>query len=990
MTRKSHHFTKVNDTYNQFKVENIVDIDELQCQLIELVHIKTGAKVLHIANEDTENTFCLSFQTTPTSSNGVAHILEHTVLCGSKKFPVKDPFFAMQRRSLNTFMNALTGADFTCYPAATQVPKDFYNLLDVYLDAVFHPKLDILSFLQEGHRLEFSHPNDSTSPIEFKGIVFNEMKGAMASPSTRLNEAISSALFPDITYGINSGGDPLEIPTLTYQELLDFHHTYYQPSRCLFFFYGNLPIEGHLDFIEERILKEATAENELPPIPLQKRFSEPRRLLKRYPASPEDSANDATHMALGWLTTHILNQKETLALDILQIILLDTDASPLKLALLKSGLCKQVASFMDDEISEIPFIITLKGCDVEDQDKIESEVRVALRAIVEEGIPLHMVENAIHQLEFHRSEITGDHAPFGLSLFMRSALIKQHGGKAEYGLKIHSLFDEVREENLKNPKFFTDLIHKYLLDNPHFVRVTLVPDKNLDNEELAKEKALLQKIEKTLTKEKKEAIIKETKALEEVQKMQEDEDTDVLPKITLSDIPHQGHIFDLQQEIIDGHKVFHHKTFTNHIVYADLVFDLPKIEEEDLSILRFFSTLLSQMGCGKRNYAENLEYIQAHTGGVSASLAFNLSAFDTKKIAPSICIRGKALHRNTPHLFSLLLEMTKSVDFKDLHRLKEIIHKQYTNLQSHFTQQALKYAIHLSAKGFDVPSKISNKWHGLEYYQMIKSFAEDFQGQKDYLIERLEYLKTILFKSNVPDLVIASDANAYDEIKRSDFYGLCSYKSHPHTAWKSDYPLEKIPSQGRAVASPVAFIAQVLHTVPYTHEAAPALSVASFLMDNTYLHQEIREKGGAYGGGASCNALSGIFYFYSFRDPNIATTLNAFEKATQKIIKGHFDATDIEEAQIEMIQALDSPIAPGSRADQGYGWLREERSEEIRQQFRERLLALKKDEIVKATEEHILVKQKNATSIVFAQKELLEKENQKLITEGKKAIPIVF
>lgn len=259
--------TAVQQTYRDFQVVQYLRLEELQSTLIELIHEPTGAKVMHIANDDPENLFCLSFQTLPTSSNGVAHILEHTVLCGSKKFPVKDPFFSMARRSLNTYMNALTGHDFTCYPASSQIEKDFYNLLEVYIDAVFHPNLKKESFLQEGHRFAFAEPEDLNSPLVYQGIVYNEMKGAMIGPESRLWEKISEHLTPDLTYAHNSGGNPKEIPNLTLEELKEFHQTYYHPSRCLFFFYGNIPLSKHLDYLQDHALKGVQKAPQLSPLP---------------------------------------------------------------------------------------------------------------------------------------------------------------------------------------------------------------------------------------------------------------------------------------------------------------------------------------------------------------------------------------------------------------------------------------------------------------------------------------------------------------------------------------------------------------------------------------------------------------------------------------------------------------------------------------------------------------------------------------------------
>jgi presequence protease len=328
----------IGDRYRGYLVTKSLYIQEQQCHLTELVHESSGACILHLGNQDPENLFSLSFRTLPESSNGVAHILEHTVLCGSQKYPVKDPFFAMNRRSLNTFMNALTGADFTCYPAASQVEQDFYNLLDVYLDAVFHPLLKEQSFAQEGCRLEFSDPLDPTSPLQYKGVVYNEMKGSLSSPMTRLIEALNSELYPNSPYGFNSGGDPSQIPNLSYEELLFFHKNYYHPSRCLFFFYGNLPLKKHLDYISHHILKNVHKLPELPPIPKQPRYTKPVYKEAFYPLAAEEITEDKAIIAFSWLTCSIKEQITLLALSVLDIVFMDTDASLLKIELLRSGL----------------------------------------------------------------------------------------------------------------------------------------------------------------------------------------------------------------------------------------------------------------------------------------------------------------------------------------------------------------------------------------------------------------------------------------------------------------------------------------------------------------------------------------------------------------------------------------------------------------------------------------------------------------------------
>jgi hypothetical protein len=990
MPPKSARLNTVGQTYHDFQVTKVVAIPELQCLLRELVHLPTGALVMDISNSDPENMFCLSFKTWPENSNGVAHVLEHTVLCGSEKYPVKDPFFSMSRRSLNTFMNALTGSDFTCYPAASQIPKDFYNLLEVYIDAVFKPNLNELSFLQEGHRLEFAIGDDPTSPLEHKGIVYNEMKGALASGHARLAEAMNLALFPNVTYGVNSGGDPKDIPKLTYTELCAFFEKYYHPSRCLFFFYGNMPLEGHLDFIAKHALKDIKKLDPLPSMPIQPRFDRPIRLELDYPIPPDEDLIDKALISFGWLTCHILKQEEVLAISLLDIILMDTDASPLKRALLNSGLCKQASAGLDVDICEVPFTITLTGCDAKHADQLEKILRNTLEQIIQNGIPLELIENAMHQLEFYRSEITGNSAPFGLSLFFRSGLLKQHDGNPEDGLMIHSLFDQLRRTQLANPHYLTDLIRKYLLDNTHFVRIVMSPNKHLAEQELKEEKDALELIRKELAPGQEKQIIQKAADLTLFQKKQEDDDEmeDVLPKITLDDIPKSSRDYILNSEKLGQLQVFHHSCFTNEIVYADLVFDMPAITEKDLPLVRLFTVLVPQMGCRGRNYSENLEYIQANTGGVGAFTTLNRQALNSELYVPTFCLRGKALYHKTHKLFPLLHDLTEFIDFFDKPRLKEVLLKHYTVLRNSLNQNALRYAINLSASALDVPSRIADTWYGLEYYWMIKKLAENFEAHAEHLIEKLQMLHRQMMGMKDPHLVLTCDSTMYDKMKSHGFYGLQNLISRPCSPWKEHYTLPIVPSQGRVIASPIAFTAHVFKTLSYIHPDTPALHVAAGLFDNLVLHPQIRERGGAYGGGSSNNALAGNFYFYAYRDPNISSTLQAFETSIQAIASGDFDENDLEEAKLEVIQGLDSPVAPGSRGDLAYTWLREGRTLQVRQSFRNRLLALSPQDIISAVNSHIVPQNKTGATVVFAGTELLERENKLLIAQGRPPLKI--
>lgn len=972
------------EKYGNFRVLNVCDLAEINCTLTELVHEPTGAQVLHLANDDEENLFNLSFRTWPEKSNGVAHILEHTVLCGSEKYPVRDPFFGMSRRSLNTFMNALTGADFTCYPVASQIPKDFYNLLEVYLDAVFKPKLTHLAFLQEGHRLEFLQPQDPNSPLVFKGVVFNEMKGALSSAEARLAEALMKELFPDLTYGVNSGGDPKEILNLSYEELREFHKKFYHPSRCLFYFYGNIPLERHLDFLEKHALEGVQKLSPLPPIPKQKRLQQKVVRSLKYPIPEGESTEDKTLVAMGWLTCSILEQIELLALVVLDVVLMGTDAAPLKMELLKSNLCKQADSVMDLEMSEIPYFIVCKGCQAEASDPLEHLIRTVLSQIAKEGLPPHLVEGAIHQLEMSRTEITGNTTPYGLSLYFRCALLKQHGGNPEDGLRIHSLFHKLRQL-VEDPFYLPSLIHKHFLNNQHVVRIEMHPDLHLLNEEMAEEEEKLKEIASSLKDQDVQNLLKQAQELANYQELSHDENLDILPKVSLEDVSAQGKEFPLINETFDQLRLFCHPCFTNEITYVDYIYNLPDVAVGDLPYLRLFSLFLTQVGCGGRTYQQHLEYLLEHTGGIGSSLDLCLQAENAHLMRPALNIRGKALNRKVDKLFPIIRDVISSPDFTDVARVGELLKQHYHGVESSIHHSSLRYAINLAARGLSVPSTIYSQWYGIDYFNSLKKIVEEFESNPSSLIERLIHLQNQCLGLQGSDLILTCDSKTFERIKKTTFFGLNETPKKLYVPWQGNYHKEESLSQGRIIASPVAFTALMFSSISYTHPDAAALSIASEIMENKILHYRIREQGGAYGSGAVNSVLSGQFYFYSYRDPHLVKTIEAFREAIESLAKGDFDFDDLEEAKLGIFQDLDAPIAPGSRGMTAYSRLRGGRNPELRQRFREELFAKQKKDVQRAVATHLGGQFDQGVLVSFANKEFIEKENELL---EKRALPV--
>jgi presequence protease len=960
---------KIINTMKNFSLTKELRLEELNIDLKELRHTPSGAEIVHLGSEDPENLFCISLRTLPESSNGVAHILEHVVLCGSKKYPVRDPFFSMTRRSLNTYMNALTGSDFTCYPAASQVEKDFYNLLSVYLDAVFYPNLDQLSFLQEGHRLEVVESGE----VEFKGVVYNEMKGALTNPQSRLWNRCMECLFPTLTYRVESGGDPKDIPNLSYEEFLAFHKTHYHPSRTVFYFYGNLPLEKHLTFLEENILKGIKPLPLLSYLPKEKPLKKVVKKEYFYPVAPGEAREDQAFIAFGWLTCLISNQEELLALHVLESVLFGTDAALVKYPLLQSGLCKQVSIYMDSDMSEVPLLLVFKGCEKENIEKLEVILFKALEEVCEKEIPLDLIDAALHQLEFDRCEISSDYGPYGLTLFFRSVLLKQQGGEVEDGLLVHSLFENLKLK-LKDPGYLHSLIKKYLINNSHRVSVVMSPSESLSQEEEDEEKERLCKLSKQLKEEDKEYLKERSKELSLSQ--EKEENVDLLPKVSLKDVPESSKDYLLSTEEIGGVKVYHHPCFTNGFVYSTLSFNLPYIKENELSALRLFILCMGQVGSGDRTYKKQLDYMQATTGGVGASLSIYRNVEDPEEYSPTVLVRGKALERNSSHLWMLLNDMIYHSRFDEKERFKELIEQHYISLEQSLTNSAMRYVVSEAQKDLAPSFRLLSAWSGIDYYRYVRHLINNMDKELPKFIAISQELYRRVF-SGERECVITCDEAVF---KSSCYEGISRIgrgNSLESVKWKTPFLESSSSCKGSLIASPVAFTCCAFSSISYSHPMAAALSIASQLMENTILHKRIREQGGAYGSGAVNQLSSGSFYFYAYRDPHLKETLKAFKEGAISVGSGKFLERELEEAKLCVIQGIDSPVSPGSRGSLAYVWMREGKERVLRQKYREALINTTKEDVIQVLLEKVIPQLEESSFRVFSGKEFLEREGVK-------------
>ena len=959
-----------------FSILRARKLPELACTVYEMQHKKSGATVIHMHNDDPENLFCISFQTFPSSSNGAAHALEHLVLCGSSRFPVKDPFFAMSRRSLHTFMNAFTGSDFTSYPASSMIKKDLYNLLSVYIDAIFHPLLDKKSFLQEAVRLEFSEKGNPNSSLLRTGVVFNEMKGAYTNPLRRVYRAMNQCLFTKSSYTHDSGGDPKEIPSLTYEDILHFHKTFYHPSKALFFFYGNIDPNEHLAFLEKEILHSCEKAAPLPPFPQEMAHKTARSFNGFYPVEESSEGTDTSYVSFGFKTTDIRNQLEVLALTVLDLMLLENDGSCLKRALLTGGLCKQVFSDLDTENAYIPYVITALGVSAKNTKKFEEYFFSQLEKIAKEGFPQEQVESALHELELSCSEIGSDGSPYGLSLFFRAGLPYQHGVDILSGLAFHELFDKLRTLVKEDPSYFSKLIHTYLLNNSHRATVVLHPSKTVAKEESFQAQKLLEKEAEKLSAKEKETIIKNSRELEKMH--EQEQNLDCLPTIQLSDVPKKDIYIHLEESFSGNYPVFSSPCFTNGLCYIDLVSSLPHYDPEMIWMVQLFLYLMPQLGCGNKSYVESLAYLQAYTGGICSFFSLNPQADNAREIAPKWQIQGKCLERNVDRLCTAISSMLTELRLDEKDRIKQLVLKLATSLEQSIPSKALNYALLQSQQHISPALFLLNEAHGLPFLKHLLNLASTYDSQEKQFLEKLESIKNSLHLDASTAFVLSAQESSIEKLFLEEWYGLANIKPQPHNPWKmsSEKILSCNKNTGYIIASNVNYTALSFRTCPFTDTDSAPLSVVSHLMNNAFLHTAIREKGGAYGGGAKTSSLKGCFSFYSYKDPHLFSTVQSYEICSKYIEDGLFSDQQLIEAKLNVFQDLDLPIAPGNKAITAYMRRIKGLSEERRNYWRDAVFSTTRKQVMALVPKYFSHMWRNSPFIAFGSKETLEKEQR--------------
>ncbi len=902
-----------------YVITRVIMLSELSALLCELEHISTGARHIHLYNATAENTFSVAFKTVPKDSTGVAHILEHTVLCGSKKYPVRDPFFSMLKRSLSSFMNAFTASDWTMYPFCTQNRKDFFNLLGVYLDAVFYPNLDPLNFKQEGHRFEIDSDDAGNGDrLVYKGIVYNEMKGAMSSPEQVMTRSIFNALFSSTTYRFNSGGDPKVIPRLTHQQLVEFHRYHYHPSNAFFYTFGDIPLGDILAFIDEAALKDFKRIHPDTDVMSQARWKRSKKKIYYYPIGKGEDSAQKCQVAISWLTSDIKDHYEVLCLSILEQILIGNAASPLRKALIDSGLGSALSDgtgFYSD-LRDTVFSVGLKDVTQASGGDIEGIIFSALNRLIQEGIDKEIIESAIHQIEFYWKEVTNNPYPYGLKLLLSFSGPWLHGGDPAQILNFHADIEKIRRQADEGP-FFEDRVKRYFIDNPHRVRLGLIPDPEMEEEEQRRVAKELDSIRRRLTPLDLDKIKEDAASLKQLQ--ESEEDLSSLPTLAIEDIPPT--VKTVSETSGYRPPAVCYQQQTAGVFYFSAAIGCGTLAEDLIPYVPFFCYAFSRTGTHLRDYADMARKIDAYTGGIGLSVHARTRFEPGGRCLPFISLNGKCLDRNESRMFDILSELIFQYDFSDRNRIKNLLLEYRAGLESMIVPNGHRLAMMLAARTFSIATALDDIWHGVHQLIFLKKITEKLSdSQLGRVGAALAGIGEWLFREGGMKVAIIGESSALSDAMipvQSIFKGLHKGRGH---AFRS--PALKIeespPREGWRTAAAVSFVARSFKTVRMDHDDAPALLVISKLLRSLYLHREIREKGGAYGGFALYNPEDGIFSFASYRDPHIVSTLNVYDSAAQFIQKGTITEENIKEAILQVCSDIDRPDPPGPAARKAF------------------------------------------------------------------------
>ncbi|MGA8883192.1 MAG: insulinase family protein [Acinetobacter sp.] len=926
-------------------------VEALDIAVSEYKHKVTGAVHYHLASKHDENVFLVAFRTQPMDSKGEAHILEHTALCGSEKFPVRDPFFLMIRRSLNTFMNAFTAADWTAYPFATQNKKDFQNLLEVYLDAAFSANLNPLDFAQEGIRIEL----ENGEPV-YKGVVFNEMKGAMSSPSDQLYHQLAHHLFPETTYHYNSGGDPKDIPDLTYPELVNFYKSHYHPSNAVFMTFGNEPAYKLQEQFETLALAKFGPGETLHSKP-ERRLTQPVAVTETYAVDAED-LKDKTYHIISWLLPQASDIKLRLGMRLAEGVLLEDSASPLRHYLETCSYAQSTGPIMgvDDSNFEMTFFCGVQGSNPEHAEEFKDGVFSILQDVASKPVDAALVEAILHQIELHQREINGDGMPYGLSLILNGLGSAIHHSDPIHVWDVDTAIEQVKEE-LKDPMWLSNLIKTHLIDNPHRVQMTLVPDAQKSAKEAEAEKARLAEIGAQLTEAQRAEIIAQTEAL----KVRQDtpDDLNLLPKVGLEDIPAELQIVQGQLREIISNKMdmplnLYHAG-TNGIYYQQVLIEIPD-EIVQSPYFNLLSILMGEVGAGQYGYLELQQLQTAVSGGLGMGASLRSKVDDKNQISAWLTLTTKSLVHNFEAVGLLKLAF-EQLRFDEKGRIIELLQQRKTRWQSRLSGSGHSYAMQIASRNHSALAQRDYHNTGLGALNWLSDLTakiEKDEAAYNQLIDELKLIHNKLLQAPKQFLLVCEEHQSEQLVEEvQTVWDKVAIESIERDLIQQP-PENSAKDEAWLIQANVQFCASAYPAVDVSHpDAAPLMILAAYLR-NGFLHSAIREKGGAYGGGASYDGNACSFRFYSYRDPRLAETFNDFEASVQWLLNAPQQEHQLEEAILGLIAGMDKPGSPAGEAITACYSLLHKRTPAFRKMLRERLLAVTLDDLKRAATTYLL------------------------------------
>ncbi|MBN9346855.1 MAG: insulinase family protein [Devosia sp.] len=897
-------------------------------------HKKTGAEVMSYINDDENKVFGITFKTPPEDSTGVAHILEHSVLCGSRKYPVKKPFVELIKSSMNTFLNAMTFPDKTAYPVASQNLQDFYNLVDVYLDAVFFPLISEDTFRQEGWHYE---ADGTQMPLAYKGVVFNEMKGAYSSPAALLGKVSQLSLYPDNAYGVNSGGDPKAIPDLTYDYFKNFHRRFYHPSNAKIVFYGDDPEGRRLEMLDEYLSQFDAAPVDAT-VKLQPRFHEPRHIESTYAATEAEPGKKTGMITVNWMLDEIEDPETVLALNVLEHVLVGTPAAPLRKALTDSGLGEGLTgSGLADDLRQPYFTVGLKGIDEGDGGKVETLVLDTLRKLAADGIDPLTIEASMNSFEFALRENNTGSFPRGMALMFRTMKNWLHGGDPFDSLTYEKPLEALKARVAAGEPVFETLVDRHLNSNTHRVTVLLRADTTQAEREVAEERERLDGVAEGLDEAGREDIVEITAKLKALQDTADPpEALAKIPSLGLNDLDRVNKPIPIERDTLAGARLYTHPLPTNGVIYLDLAFDLRRVPAELLPYLSLFSRALFQTGTAREDFVSLTQRIGRSTGGVGASRSISMMR-DTASVAAWLFIRGKAVPDKADELLAIITDVLTSANLDNRERIKQMALEEKAGFESGIAGRGNGIAAGRLGASLNPASWANEQSSGVSYLFFLRELLKGIDNEEGWLrIKAALYaIRDLVIDRQSMVLNVTSDAGLWNAFrpKLEGFVAALPASDAAPRLWLPSTPV----NEGLTFPGQVNYVAKGanLYTLGYEHTGATAVALRQ--LNTTYLWDKVRVQGGAYGGSASFDPFSGGFVFTSYRDPNLLETLAAYDGAAQWLKQG-IGEQDLVRSIIGAIGAIDTYRLPDAKGFTSLMWELTGNTDENRQVRREQIL----------------------------------------------------